>query len=196
MNSAGVLAESRAVDGGLRYRLRDGTSPLTFREMFERLAADVDFADSYSETLAVFDSDAFYWEHPPLTAATLDDAAEFVLLDAPTLARLAPEPEPFASHFAECPKEGVVSFPNLGGDAMLVVPCPRPESDAYTHLASFLRAAPPNQVRALWRITAETALERVSETPFWLSTAGVGVAWLHVRFDDRPKYYRYRPYRS
>jgi hypothetical protein len=35
---------------------------------------------------------------------------------------------------------------------------------------------------------------RVSTTPVWLSTAGAGVAWLHVRLDDRPKYYSHRPY--
>jgi len=32
--------------------------------------------------------------------------------------------------------------------------------------------------------------------PTWLSTAGGGVAWLHVRLDTRPKYYRYNPYRA
>lgn len=192
--STAWLAETRAVDGGLRYRVSDGSSALSFRELFERLAADVEFAGWYSQMLAAFDSEAFYWEHPPLTAPGLDDEAEFVLLEAPTLARLEPEPEPFASHFGDCPKEGVVSFPNLGGDAWLVVPCPLAGDDAYPHLAAFLRTAPPGQVGALWRVTAETALERVSESPFWLSTAGTGVAWLHVRFDDRPKYYRHRPY--
>lgn len=35
---------------------------------------------------------------------------------------------------------------------------------------------------------------RVGTRPVWLSTAGAGVAWLHVRLDDRPKYYSYRPY--
>jgi NADH:ubiquinone oxidoreductase subunit len=37
---------------------------------------------------------------------------------------------------------------------------------------------------------------RVGEQPVWLSTAGMGVAWLHVRLDDRPKYYGYSPYRD
>jgi hypothetical protein len=32
--------------------------------------------------------------------------------------------------------------------------------------------------------------------PVWLSTAGAGVSWLHVRLDDRPKYYGYRPYQE
>ncbi len=37
---------------------------------------------------------------------------------------------------------------------------------------------------------------RVGDRPTWLSTAGHGVAWLHVRLDTRPKYYRYTPYVS
>ena len=31
-------------------------------------------------------------------------------------------------------------------------------------------------------------------TPTWVSTAGGGVAWLHVRLDSAPKYYTHRPY--
>jgi hypothetical protein len=30
--------------------------------------------------------------------------------------------------------------------------------------------------------------------PIWLSTAGMGVAWLHIRLDERPKYYSHKPY--
>ena len=37
---------------------------------------------------------------------------------------------------------------------------------------------------------------RLSAKPVWLSTAGAGVSWLHVRLDDRPKYYGYAPYRE
>jgi len=29
-----------------------------------------------------------------------------------------------------------------------------------------------------------------------LSTAGMGVYWLHVRLDTRPKYYQHTPYRD
>ena len=36
----------------------------------------------------------------------------------------------------------------------------------------------------------------LSEKPLWLSTAGGGVAWLHLRIDSRPKYYSHRPYRD
>ena len=37
---------------------------------------------------------------------------------------------------------------------------------------------------------------RVGARPVWLSTAGAGVSWLHVRLDDRPKYYGCGPYRQ
>jgi len=36
----------------------------------------------------------------------------------------------------------------------------------------------------------------LSETPLWASTSGAGVAWLHIRFDTRPKYYIHLPYRT
>ena len=36
---------------------------------------------------------------------------------------------------------------------------------------------------------AEDKVEaRIDDRPLWLSTAGDGVAWLHVRLDQRPKY--------
>jgi hypothetical protein len=49
-------------------------------------------------------------------------------------------------------------------------------------------------VHALWQCVAETALARLSAAPLWISTAGGGVAWLHVRVEGAPKYYAYRPY--
>ncbi len=93
---------------------------------------------------------------------------------------------------------GVVAFPNLSRDAILVVPCPDPNSllSAYGHLGPFVRHAPQPQQHALWQRVAETMHQRLGTAPVWLSTAGAGVSWLHVRLDDRPKYYGYEPYRQ
>jgi hypothetical protein len=82
----------------------------------------------------------------------------------------------------------VVAFANLGGDAFLVAPTPRAEPATYTHLAAFARGAPTTQQHAF--------TERLSDRPLWLSTNGLGVAWLHARLDSRPKYYSYPPYRQ
>ncbi len=119
---------------------------------------------------------------------------EFVVLDRPGLAR-CPDPEAFAEHFVEG-EIGVASFPNLGGDAIMVVPSPVAESAAYGHLAAFVRLAPEAQRHAFWQSVGEAMARRIGAKPVWLSTAGAGVSWLHVRLDDRPKYYGFGPYRQ
>jgi hypothetical protein len=64
----------------------------------------------------------------------------------------------------------------------------------YPHLAVFLRSAPPDQCDELFRAIGKATIEFLNDAPFWLSTSGSGVAWVHVRIDKRPKYYQYEPY--
>lgn len=87
-------------------------------------------------------------------------------------------------------------FQNLGGDALLIVPAQRGSIECYSHLGAFLREAPSEQKQMLWQAVAGAVQENLSETPKWLSTAGLGVSWLHIRLDSRPKYYNYVPYKS
>jgi hypothetical protein len=124
-----------------------------------------------------------------------DRPFEFVLLDSPELAR-TPDAQAFAQQFLDAPEETVVDFPNLGKDAILVVPCPKGPLPAYGHLGAFLRHATEAQRHALWIAVGKAMERRLGSRPVWLSTAGAGVAWLHVRLDDRPKYYGYAPYRT
>ena len=87
-------------------------------------------------------------------------------------------------------------FPNLGGDALLLAPCPTGPVKAYAHLAAFLRGAPEAQVLELWRVLGRHVEHRVGKRLFWVSTSGLGVYWLHLRLDDIPKYYQHAPYRT
>ena len=183
------------VPGGCRYRILEEGTATSFRRFFDLLSSSGEFDDWYSRRLAASGADAFYWELPPLTTSTIENDLEFVLIDAPILARLPPDPGPFASVFANNPGESVAVFPNLGGDAILVAPMQLSSVDDYPHLAAFLRRGDPEQVRTLWKVTAATMLDRLSETPTWLSTSGLGVAWLHLRLDRRPKYYQHLPYK-
>ena len=106
---------------------------------------------------------------------------------------MAPEPGAFADHFK--PGQPVAIFVNLGRDALLVAPAPLGPPGAYAHLAAFARHAPASQQDALWRAVGDAVAGRLSTEPLWLSTSGLGVGWLHVRLDERPKYYAYAPYR-
>ena len=179
---------------GLRYRLLSEGAELTFRALFRMLESDAAFADWYSSTLSKASPQAYFWEHPPLTDRSFDEKAEFVLIESSALARLDPDPAPFGAQFSNHPNSEVITFSNLGGDALLVVPTPIASHEAYPHLAAFLRAAPKQQIQALWKATAQAVRETLGSEPRWLSTAGMGVSWLHLRLDTRPKYYRFSPY--
>ncbi|MEM8892222.1 MAG: hypothetical protein AAGD28_29855, partial [Bacteroidota bacterium] len=118
---------------------------------------------------------------------------EFVLVNSPSLARVSADRNSFAAKFNEA---SVVSFKNLGRDASLIVPCPLDAVTDYPHLASFVRTAPEEQIHDFWKEVSMTYEADLGESPKWLSTSGLGVYWLHVRVDSRPKYYTYSPYRQ
>jgi hypothetical protein len=180
---------------GLRFVVEFDARPATFAEALLGWREDAAFRSWFNEILAGAPFAAFRWETPPVSVATLGRPFEFVLLDSPGLARRA-DPEAFAEHFEGAPGAEVVVFPNLGRDAVMVVPCPVAAPAAYAHLAAFVREAPDRQRHALWQSVGQAMLRRVGIEPVWLSTAGAGVAWLHVRLDDRPKYYGFGPYRQ
>lgn len=177
---------------GTRLTLDRAGRPATWAEVLEGWRSDALFRQQFTTILAESPYTAFRWETPAVTRETLTRPFEFVLLDSPGLAR-TPDREAFAEHFRSDAE--AVTFANLRGDAVLVVPTPRGASECYGHLAAFVRSAPDSQQQALWVAVAEAMTWRIGDKPVWLSTAGAGVSWLHVRLDDRPKYYGFQPYR-
>ncbi|HZI15166.1 MAG TPA: hypothetical protein VE153_32645 [Myxococcus sp.] len=187
--------ETIAHGRGLHMTLLWGTTRASWDDAMRGCEGDASLRTALNTVLAEAPFPAFRWETPGVTAAAAAVRPfEFVLLDEPSLAR-PPEPEAFAEYFRAA-TEPVVTFSNLRRDAMLVVPRPLAEAAAYGHLAAFVRAAPPAQRDALWQAVGHAMVQRVGDVPVWLSTAGAGVSWLHVRLDDRPKYYRHAPYRT
>jgi len=180
----------------LRYRLmRDGVT-LSYAAVLEMWETDEVFRRFFVSLLAAAPFTAYRWETPAITAKTIDRPFEFVLLNSPRLAR-APEKNAFAEHFtSDDVQQGIVVFASLGKDALLVAPSPRGADDVYVHLASFLRGAPQSQREALWQVVGQTVRDQLTDRPTWLSTAGAGVAWLHVRLDSRPQYYGHSAYKA
>lgn len=174
-------------------RLFRGERRLSFEELFGLLQDDADFAAWYTDLLLGSPFAAFFWEHPPLTVTNIEGEAEFVTVDAPMLAGLQPDVKPFRNYFAG---DDVVTFQNLGGDATLVVPSPAAARPGYAHLGAFLQNAPDHQVISMWQWVGRAVCRTLSAAPLWLSTSGLGVAWLHVRLDSTPKYYQHVPYKS
>ncbi|MES1945265.1 hypothetical protein PC39_14147 [Salinisphaera sp. PC39] len=177
-----------------RLAVHGADGPLSAAAVLRRWRDDDAFRGFWNDTLKAPPFAAYAWEMPPLARDRLDRPFECVFVDNPALAATGADPGPFEAHFRAAGDADSVTFDNLGNDARLVAPCPRADPAVYSHLAVFAREAPDPQARALWAAVAAAADERLKRGPFWLSTAGLGVYWLHVRLDDRPKYYRHRPY--
>lgn len=181
--------------------------PLTFRQVVELWAGDSAlFRGFHNQVLQAIPFRAMRWETPVVDLNRFDREFEFVVIDSPSLDR-SENPSAFEEQFALADQnETVIQFENLGKDATLVVPMPSGATTSgsttldskvnHCHLASFLATCGAAEESALWQATGIAMLSRVSDKPVWLSTAGGGVAWLHIRLDDRPKYYGYRPYRE
>lgn len=182
------------VPGGLRFALAQDGLPFLTGDVLAALADSPTFRAWFNALLAAVPFTAFRWETAGATIATTERPFEFVALDAPSIARKS-DPEAFAEHFRTAPDAAAISFPNLSGDSILVVPCPVADPGMYGHLGAFVRGAPEPQRDVLWKLIADTMLGRLGTKPVWLSTAGAGVSWLHVRLDDRPKYYGHAPYK-
>jgi hypothetical protein len=179
----------------LKFAIDQDSSPLPYTEVLRLWQKDAGFRSFFMALLADAPFSAFRWETPVLTAASAARPFEFVILDSPGLAA-NPDPNAFAEHFGDAATDGVVSFPNLGKDAILIVPCPTGPLSTYRHIAAFVRKAPEPQKHALWALVGKRMEQRLGPKPVWLSTAGAGVSWLHVRLDDRPKYYGHGPYQG
>lgn len=173
------------------------SGPLTREAFLRELVSSADARTQLDRCVAEAPFEALFFEMPPLVRSRLDAPAELVLVDAPLLLRMQPDQDAFDEHL-DGPGPRLRVFDNLSGDARLVAPCQDGPAESYVHLASFCRHAPPSQRDQLWQTVAEAALDRVHQraAPLWVSTSGLGIGWLHVRLDSRPKYYSHRPYRD
>lgn len=169
-------------------------SALSFEQVFRAWEQDSAFREFWNRGLRRLPFEAWRWECPPLRREDLAQPFDCVFVEDRELARLQPDRKAFAAHFTHPSARGFAVFDNLSRDALLLAPCPQAESSAYTHLASFLRHAPPTQVEGLWVELARLLATRLGAAPLWLNTSGLGVAWLHLRLDAQPKYYRHQPY--
>jgi uncharacterized protein DUF6940 len=179
--------------GTLRLRIFAGAHCLSYADFLGALAEDASFRQLIQEEMRTAPFVAFRWETPPLNANNLRQPFECLLHDSPGL-DVPADPTDFIAYFQDGTE--VVSFKNLGRDALLIVPCPVSKSANYSHIAAFHRSAPDTQQHEFWITVAQAVTASIGPQPLWLSTAGGGVDWLHMRLDERPKYYRHQPWRD
>jgi hypothetical protein len=174
----------------LKLRIELSTEQLTYQELVQLWRDSCTFRTFFASVLRDAPFAAFRWETPALCLNNRQQEFECMLIDAPELLA-PPDPHTFAAYFRGAQSGDVVSFSNLRKDAILVAPTPHSQALNYAHLAAFLRYAPMPQQDRFWQVVGEQLSARLSHMPVWLNSAGAGVAWLHMRLDRAPKYYRY-----
>lgn len=169
----------------------------------------IEAASKLSDIIAASSYESILFETPGASLETSKTTQfEVAMVNEPALKSFAegrPDRYAFEEHFNRCREEEnndtVCSFQNLGGDASLVSPSPQSgvKDSYYSHLATFVRSAPSNQVSEFWTTAAKEYLHNLQQrgqTKTWFSTNGLGVAWLHLRLDSYPKYYSYAPFKG
>ena len=185
-----------------KFVIQENGVPITYRAVIDLWRNDESFRSYFGQLLCDSPFERFRWETPPICQANIDRDFEFVLMRCDSLPVWG-QPKSFAEHFDRAePAQEVVTFENLGRNAVLVVPTPIGNNggevnyETYPQLAAFVRSAPQSQQHQFWQAVGAAMDARVNNVPVWLSTAGMGVSWLHIRLDNRPKYYSYMPYKK
>lgn len=187
------------------------TRNVTVEEWVQSMLTCNETLHAFLDVLRQTPFDGFFFETRPVNATTVKTKPfEFVLVDAPDLYQFATgkaSPRKFAEPLANCTAHDLDTacvFVSLHADTTLVSPQPPTDTALlphYSNLASFCRLqAPRRVVHTVWQLALQTYLLAVTKTNhhnnIWLSTAGMGVPWLHLRIAQRPRYYTYASFRD
>lgn len=177
----------------IQYQILEKGQVLSFKKVINYWIASSSFRKFYNDLLLGSSFENFFWEHPPLLANNLEQLYEFVLVKSTNLVQVSPTPRFFKDYYEK--DKTVVVFPNLGKNALMIVPVPEGDFD-YAHLGRFIRNARESHLDAFWKEVGVSFLAELGKEPKWLSTHGLGVYWLHIRIDEYPKYYHYQKYKN
>jgi len=191
MYSIKILGQS---DIAVRFKILKNEALMNFQEVFKLWENNPEFIDFYVQSLKDFGFKAFFWEHPGLTKETISKSYECILQKSRTLDSRTINENAFADYLHT--SNGAEDFMNLGKNARLVIPTKQSNAEIYKHLGSFLFNAEASQIHALFNKIGTIIPQELEKHPMiWLNTAGMGVIWLHVRMDTKPKYYKTKNYK-
>ncbi|MBX9890609.1 MAG: hypothetical protein K2X94_05060 [Amoebophilaceae bacterium] len=197
-----VTSHPYQADGEAKeYVINDNGVRLTYHKVLTLLKTCSIFRSFVIDFFKNIPYNAYFWETVPVSVHEWQNKVfQFVVISTTALSHRSPDREHFKDHFirAENQNKKVISFQSLGKDAFLIAPCPNQAAN-YGHIAAFVKYAPLAQQHALWMKIGEEMSKVIQEAKGqkkWLSTAGEGISWLHVRIDSRPKYYKYTLYKQ
>jgi hypothetical protein len=180
---------------------------MTWTEVIEAWQHREDFQAMFSKFLRTSPFKDFFFEMKPVSRYSQGDFCEFVLVNAKSnFKRMSASPKSFAEHLEKARRNSkhFATFLSLSKDSMLIAPRDlsnnRKPPQCYLNIARFSRHCATHQVDELWRVLGKQLSILLASsplhTPVWVSTSGLAVPWLHMRFDRIPKYYTHTPYKT
>ena len=139
---------------------------VTYRQFLHKIQSEESFRREFINVLKNSRFKTYFFETPKVTKQSLDDKFEFILSAADELRNVGADKVTFQDYFRKCKDSPVITFPNLGNNAVLVVPCPGAEEgklDQYSSLGPFMREIDRNQVNQFWIEAARTMLLTVEQ---------------------------------
>jgi len=180
-----------------KIQLLENGSYMTFSQVIDGWQDSPDFRKFYWQTLIELGGEGCFWEHPRLNRETVDLPYECVITRTKSFTAFAADQRPFDAVFDR--QNTISCFINLSGSAWLIVPNPvDDEAVDCRDLVSFCRSAPNELLHDFWTTIGEEMAKAIATgSDFqYLSTHGLGVLWLHVRMERRPKYYHHQAYKK
>ncbi len=177
------------------FQILENQELLSFFEVIDRWGNVEEFTSFYIQTINELGWEGIYWEHPPIRREWGNQPYQCWLKESKSLPNLKINDKAFEAKLKY--SDWLADFYSLGKDARLVVPTKKTEKEHYGHLSSVLKKAPTEQKLKLFQRLAKVLKEELeSGKTIWLNTSGLGVIWLHLRLDTRPKYKKNSEYRS
>ena len=176
-------------------------SEFTFKDVINLWIHSKKFRKSFSKLLADVPFKAYMWKCVSLDS--LNKHFEFNVSDSKKLARVSTKAGPYREYYFKpygknslnsepLKTDSVISFMNPTKDTHLIVPYGARDSKKYRDLASFMRNGTEKQLDNLWKTFGKQVLYLFKQNkPLWLNTHGLGIYWLHLRIDTKPKNYVY-----
>jgi hypothetical protein len=120
-----------------------------------------------------------------------DNSSEYkeVFIESNSLNNLEEDYSNFEDYIKSSKNKYIVSFSNLSGDSILIIPIPKKNKD-FTTIKDFIDNASIYHQKQFWKkVVKEIKKTLKNNEKIYVSTHGLGVPYFHLRLDKYPKYY-------
>jgi len=113
-----------------------------------------------------------------------------VFIESNELDKLNEDYSPYNKYIQSSNNKYVISFYNLSGDTLLIIPIPKKNKD-FTTIKDFIDNASLYHQKIFWKkVSREIKKQLKQNEKIYISTHGLGVSYFHLRLEKYPKYYQ------